>query len=217
MSARHRPERNKESAERSADHEFFPTPAWVADAVLPHILPGCIGLDAQGPLRVLDPAVGEGHLLERVRGAIEATQDRTPVLSGLEISPERAATALKKGIAVSCRDALDPEPWPQADLVILNPPFSAALAFAQRAVENRRGYQTVAMLARLAFLEAQERTAFHQTHPADVFVFSKRPGFLTQSGKTDMSAYAWFVWGPGRGGRWWVLPHAPQPSKKRAP
>jgi hypothetical protein len=38
----------------------------------------------------------------------------------------------------------------------------------------------------------------------DVYVLSKRPSF-SGNGKTDATAYAWFLFGPGRGGRWQVL------------
>ncbi len=46
--------------------------------------------------------------------------------------------------------------------------------------------------------------AFPDEFPCDVFVLSRRPSFLG-NGMTDSSAYAWFVWGPGRGGRWSLL------------
>jgi hypothetical protein len=35
-----------------------------------------------------------------------------------------------------------------------------------------------------------------------------RPSF-TPDGKTDSAAYAWLVWGPGRGGRWFAPMEAP--------
>jgi hypothetical protein len=86
----------------------------------------------------------------------------------------------------------------------MNPPYSQAKAFVQRAISEaapNRG--TVAALLRLAFMEGQARAEFHKWNPSDVFVLKKRPSFA--GGRTDSCAYAWFVWGPGRGGRWQVL------------
>lgn len=97
----------------------------------------------------------------------------------------------------------------------------------------RRG--TVAMLLRMNWLASQDRMAFHRENPADLFVLSRRPSFCASlkckacgwgdvqrldalraracplcGGKvvvttSDSTEYAWFVWGPGRGGRWQIL------------
>ena len=44
--------------------------------------------------------------------------------------------------------------------------------------------------------------------PADLYPLASRPSF-TPDGKTDSAAYAWLVWGPGRGGRWFAPMEAP--------
>ena len=49
----------------------------------------------------------------------------------------------------------------------------------------------------------QDRRAFHDAHPADLYVLSRRPSFIGTG--SDTAAYAWWVWGPGRGGRYQVL------------
>lgn len=56
------------------------------------------------------------------------------------------------------------------------------------------------------------RADFHRRHPSDVFVLPRRPSFT--GGGTDATEYAWFVWGPGRGNRWYVLTIDNQRGKK---
>jgi hypothetical protein len=105
-----------------------------------------------------------------------------------------------------CGDALSGEldsEWYQPDTVIMNPPFSLGLSFVEYALSHTRRGATIVALLRLAFLEGQGRAELHRKHPSDVYVLPKRPSFTGKG--TDSSAYGWFVWGPGRGGRWQVL------------
>lgn len=203
-------QQNEESKARKADGEFFATPAWVTDAILPFVQ-----FQAQGStdIVVCDPCVGEGAILERVR-EWGAGWHAPPSLSGIELHEGRALTAgQKRDIAVRCADALVVD-WGKPSLVIMNPPFSLTQAFAEKALREVRPGGTVAMLARLAFLESAERYDFHRAHPSDAYVFASRPGFLSSSGDTDMSAYAWFAFGPGRGNRWYPLAPTPEALAK---
>lgn len=176
-----------------ADLDYYPTPASAVLPILPFLSPG---------RAVLDPACGRGELL--------AHFDRRTKL-GIELDPTRAAdTRRAPGVkSVTCGDALV-EGWPDADLVICNPPFSHSLEFARRAVEwasSGRG-RTAAILLRLSFLESEERREFHRAAPSDVYVLANRPKFRpNRHGKmaTDSVTCAWFVWSPGGGGRWRVL------------
>jgi hypothetical protein len=173
------------TAER-APHDFYPTPPWCVRAIL-NFLP------VVGP--VLDPAAGDGAILRVVRDAWGVQT------IGYDIDEAR----IIGGSACVRRDALAPEPWAEAPLVIMNPPFSHAQAFVERAIREvaaRRG--TIAALLRLAFLASKRRYVLHEEHPSDVFVMPDRPSF-TKDGQTDRYDYAWFVWGPDRGARWRVL------------
>ena len=125
---------------------------------------------------------------------------------GIELDPARAETAREFVDQVFCGDALAVE-WPEADIAIFNPPFTHAREFAWKAIDWRALDQrrTVAMLARLTFAESKARRELHQEHPSDVYVLSERPRFRGDTKGTDSVTCAWFVWGPGRGGRWWVL------------
>lgn len=150
---------------------------------------------------ILDPCCGTGAMVMRVAKELGGQA------LGIEVDEKRPMTRADWVVApdgaVQVRDALSPEPWPRADLIITNPPFSLAMEFVRRALKERHE-RTVAMLLRLAFAASKVRAEFHRANPSDVFVLSKRPSF-TSDGKSDSADYAWFVWGPGRGGRWAVL------------
>ena len=168
---------------RHAD-DFYRTPAEVTRQCIRKV----VGWRING-LSVLDPSAGDGAILDVAKefGARGV---------GLEIDGGRALAAAAKGHVISIADALMTS-WPEADLLIGNPPFSYALEFATRAAEwSRRHERQAALLLRLAFLESVGRVKFHREYPADVHVLAKRPSF-TENGKSDSCAYAWFVWSPG--------------------
>lgn len=175
--------RNVEGHERHADDDYA-TPAWCVRAVLPHLASST----------VLDPCCGHGALLD-----IVADEWKVPTF-GIELDAARAKLA-KSRHAVARDDALKVE-WPSA-LVITNPPYNLAEEFIRKALARKTAFDA-AFLLRLNFLGSQKRAQFHRDNPSDVFVLPRRPSF-TPDGKTDATEYAWFVWGPGRGGRWKML------------
>lgn len=176
--------------------DFYKTPRWTFDALRPHL---------HSYSSVFDPCCGEGHLLDAacmgatyLRG-IELDRDRARHAEAwLERAYEHAATDIRQGDALTAG-------WHVADLLVLNPPFSKALDFVVRAIDWSKQHRAdAAVLLRLGWMAGQKRKAIHVANPSDVFVLSKRPSFTGDS-KTDGTEYAWFVWGPGRGGRWSVL------------
>lgn len=180
--------------QRNAD-DFYRTEHHVTRGVLRHL--------TRGP--ILDPCCGDGAILDAAK---ETWGLSTMQLCGIEIDEPRGMATREKGYVCGVRDALHETSWPHEwrRLIITNPPFSLAEDFVRRALAEAKPVGgTVAMLLRLAFLESVKRGAFHKEHPSDVYVLSKRPSF-TEDGKTDSCAYAWFVWGPDRGGRWGVIP-----------
>ena len=86
------------------------------------------------------------------------------------------------------------------DLVVSNPPFCEATAWARALLEHGTQWQTVALLVRVGWY----RAAAHALPPCDLHLLDPRPSF-TPDGRTDGSEYAWCIWGPGRGGRCSVL------------
>lgn len=163
-------------------HDFFPTPPAVTRAFI-EACPLPDGLWCE-------PAAGAGDIVRAV-GPREGwcTYDIRDV-------PNPGSV-----IHLPCTDFLQEDDERDFDVIITNPPFSLAEEFVRKA---RKKATHVAMLLRLAFLETRRREQLHAEHPSDVYVLSRRPSF-TNNGATDSCAYAWFVWGPGRGGRWQIL------------
>jgi hypothetical protein len=171
--------------------DFYGTPAWVTDLILPFLpLAGTI----------VEPSCGDGAILARV-----AIARPRGCLRGFELNPERAEQARVRVPSAEVRTG-DFLHWAEHNtiddvgLIIGNPPFTFAQEFVEACIglaAPTRG--TVAMLLRLAFIESEERACFHAAHPSDVYPLANRPSFTGDG--TDSAAYGWFVWGPGRGGR----------------
>ena len=102
---------------------------------------------------------------------------------------------------MSTADALKTRPSAVPKLVIMNPPFSRGLDFVRAAIGWADGTGTVAALMRLGMLGAEKRTDFWRDNAADVHVIVPRPSF-TGDGGSYSGDFAWFVFGPGRGGTW---------------
>lgn len=185
-------------AERSPA-DFYPTPLWATQALLTAIPDLAAGVWCE-------PAVGNGAIVRAVEAVRPGRQrwivgDLRPqaIDEITELSGVIDEVALGDFASKSCASLLS-----GADVYITNPPFSLAEGFARALIERAapKG-ATVALLLRLAFLESASRIPFHDKHPSDIYPFATRPSF-SPDGKTDSSAYAWFVWGPGRGRRWFA-------------
>jgi hypothetical protein len=159
------------------ENDFYETPPWCTRAILPFLPPGYY----------LDAGTGSGAILREVLAA-----GRSCV--GIESDSKFSSPS------IMCGDFFDIKPNIY-DVVIGNPPFLKAQEFAEHGI---RVAKTCALLLRLNWLASKRRIGFHREHPADVFVLSKRPSF-TGNGKTDATEYAWFLWGEGRGNRWFLL------------
>lgn len=185
-------------AER-APFDFYPTPAWATKALLAACpdLPGGLWCE---------PAIGDGAI---VRAVEEARPGRQTWIAA-DIRPEAVASLAgieeaRRGAVLIVDFTLGVQTLAGCAVYITNPPFILAEAFARECLKLAAPQgATVALLLRLAFLETATRAPFHVEHPADIYPFATRPSFVVD-GKTDSTAYAWWVWGPGRGGRW----HAP--------
>lgn len=128
------------------------TPAPLARFLARRALDVLDAVDAEGehagPLIALDPACGDGALLDALRS--EAGSAREVELHGVDID----ATAVARGAArlgpsarVTCGDFLcddTPAPSPRPDLVIANPPYVRTQALGPvRAAELRRRFGLV--------------------------------------------------------------------------
>lgn len=184
-----------------AEGDYYRTPAWAIEAVLPHLDERYI---------VLDPGCGDGAIGE----AVHARWPKS-VLYGVELDSQLADGARGTGayheviVGDYVRGDFDS---PTAGLIIGNPPYSLAMQFVERAFDLIRATEwsgTVCFLLRLSWLASSKRRDFHRQNPADIFVLPRRPSFTGRG--TDSCDYAWFRWqlhdrgGIQGGGRWVVL------------
>jgi SAM-dependent methyltransferase len=191
---------------KRAKGDFYETPAWCVEEILPF-------LPLEGAGLVLDAGAGTGA----ISAAIAAKFPNLEIL-GVEKNPELVAQARARGLysAEFHEGDFERDTFDAPDVIVMNPPYSRALEFFQRALAVVKRGGTVAVLLRAAFASGKGRREFHAKHPLDLHFLARRPSFT--GGGTDATEYAWFVSGPGRGGRWFVLPcHRPVKGKaKRA-
>lgn len=155
--------------------DFYPTPRWLTKAILPYVVAPHI------PMRILEPACGEGAISELVRAEYPNV-----TVTAFDIAPPLSV------------DFLTEPPDASYDLIITNPPYLLAQEFIERAMLWRACERShVAMLLRLNFLGSQKRGAWLRAHTPSVYVSPRRPSF-SADGKTDATEYAWFIWGAER-------------------
>lgn len=173
------------------ENDFYETPDSAIDGMLPFIPEWCTSF--------LDPCAGNGVLLRRMVGerrGFEVDRLRADRMGYVQMD------ALASGEGLS---------WRVSDskyCVVMNPPFSLAEEFCDRAIWETRAHGagrihdgTVIALMRLSMLASRRREPFWERYNrCDVHVLAARPSFT--GGGTDAYDYAWFVWGPSATGRW---------------
>jgi len=168
--------------QRSEPHDSlddFPTPPWATRALCEFLQAEVCDLSA---LTAREPAANRGHMVKPLREYFASVE---------------ASDVHDYGAGFPVADYLFPEPLPQVDWTITNPPFKLAEQFITRALStSRRG---VAMIVRSAFLEGIGRydRLFSHHRPAFVMQFAERvvmhKGRLAPEGSTA-TAYCWIVW-----------------------
>jgi hypothetical protein len=146
------------------DNDYYPTPITCIDPLLAR-------LSLRDDMTVLEPCRGKARMV----------YDRVP------LPPERKLWAeIDDGI-----DYLYAE-FGHVDLIITNPPFSLALEFLTKSLQEA---DTVCYLLRLGFLGSQGRHNFWKDNPLThlgVLSAKGRPSFTGDG--TDNSEYGWFIW-----------------------
>lgn len=192
---------------KRAKGDFYETPTWCIDAILPHLLP----IEVPGTL-IVDAGAGTGAIAARI-----ASRTPSAEVVGVEKNGDHVEAARARGLYSAEFVTADFEKWtPETgtpDLVVMNPPYSRAVEFVNHALSIVKRCGTVAALLRLSWLAGKSRRDFHKRHAADVYVLTKRPSF-TGNGATDACDYAWFVWGPDRGNRWYPLNYDDKAKRK---
>lgn len=177
---------------KRAANDFYETPSWLADALFAEIRG-----DGFRPKAVYEPGYGRGALSAGARRAFGA-ELRVHGCDLAEPAPriddeyrwdlDEQPTTFMPG------DFLTAEPigdHRDCGLIVMNPPFSLAREFIDRALEiNTRA--CVAALLRLNMLGAEYRAAWWRSLPlSGVWVTPKRPSFTGKG--TDATEYAWFL------------------------
>lgn len=164
--------------------EYFPTPPWATRALMVHVLGKIHSPLSHCGWTALDPACGEGHMVEPLR-------EYFGHVFGADIHDYGAGYPVVDFLDRS-RDV------PAVDFVITNPPFSAAVDFVARCLDSavKRG---VAIFQRLSWWESEGRyrDLFGPRPPHVVAPFVERVPLV--KGRWDPAAstatsYAWFVW-----------------------
>ncbi|HEU4752493.1 MAG TPA: methyltransferase [Armatimonadota bacterium] len=167
--------------------DFFPTPPWATRALCKHVLrmyPGGSSLTS-----VWDPACGDGAMVGPLREYFGTV---------------RGSDVADYGVGFDVADFLFPDPKPQVDWIITNPPFRLGREFAETALKHAR--IGVALLVRTAFLESRDRLPlFTRSRPWRIAQFVERvtmvKGRLDPKASTA-TAYCWIVWRQD-----WDAPH----------
>jgi hypothetical protein len=151
--------------------DAYQTPGYCVDALLPFIAWPKVG-------SFLEPCRGAGAIYGRVSAARK---------EWCEISEGR--------------DYLTARYPARFDLIITNPPFSRAMEFLIKSLDEA---DTVIYLMRVNMLGAKKRRDFwNRRPPSHLFPLAKRPSF--KGNGTDATEYAWFAWDRGgliRADRW---------------
>lgn len=218
---------------RHAD-DFYITPAWVVEAILPHL---------KTPRAVLDIGCGTGAIGRVLRQAYPLAR-----IGGVEKDAARARNAFNnEAYSMVAEDDWLATAKPGqayragafddrailvsggADLIISNPPFKLALRFLVAALERVKPGGEVAFLLPAQWDQETNECAdgFKRERGRFLDRLQKdgREGFgkyavegriaFKGDGATDRIAYAWFVFGPGHGGVYRRVPtYAPETIKQ---
>jgi len=190
-----------------ARQDFYRTPAWATEAIVPVVRKGLSTRDRvvgkiprEEHWTILDAGAGDGAITRVVAAAFPESS-----VKGIELD-RKLVDAASLPILFEGDFFFEGREWEsEVDAIVMNPPFSQAREFVERAlsvVEERDG--VVVALLRLAWMAGKSRAPFHREHPSDVYVLPRRPSFTGVG--TDSADYGWFVWRHGQiGGRWRVL------------
>lgn len=170
--------------------DFYETPKPSVRPLMREVVQYLDGLDPT----ILDPGCGRGRLLKEAY-----SWTGSEYLTGIELDPERAATARDRlSACILDTDFLswNPELVGRGfDFIVCNPPFSLAQEFTDTILRRWHGPSTIsAVLLRLSFLASQKRYEWWRSLPSPKLrVLSYRPSFT--GGGTDMTDYCWMLWG----------------------
>lgn len=197
---------------KDVDADNYPTETWAVDRFLEEWK----DLLNVGP-RWLEPAVGDGVLIDRVnnaRSGIEWTacdiRDTSPALAKVGLAPGDIHIGNFFELPEFQVDGNI-----RYDVVMMNPPFYLTVDFVARCL---RIAKVVIMFQSLNFSGSQDRNKWIRANTPDVYTLPDRTCH-TGDGKSDSVYPAWHVWGPHppvQVGEYRVLDHTPLAVRRRA-
>lgn len=150
--------------------DYYPTPPEVTAALMDF-------LQLPKETNIWEPACGDGRMADTLR----------------RLGYSVLATDIQTG-----QDFLT-MPFPGADWIITNPPFSLAEEFIERAWQHKRPF---AFLLKAHYWNAKSRLPlFERIQPQWVLPLTWRPNFRanpTEKRESPVLDFAWCVWTPGR-------------------
>ena len=178
--------------------DFYPTPADKVQHGLELVqqdLRESLGTGLRTDPRILDPGAGDG-----VWGRECAKLWPDSYLVGVELREGCYDPRYDHWITGDFHDpnVLATSAHEEFDLVVGNPPYRHATHFVEKSLSLLRHGGRLLFLLRLAFLESQKRGTglFLKSPPKRVVVCMRRPSF-TGDGKTNSTAFAFFLWEKG--------------------
>lgn len=160
---------------KSRERDLYETPEWCLKALHDNV-----GANDLGPKSiVLDPSAGSGNIVRFFRGKILGVR-------GIEIDANTASDpSISIGNALAC-------PWhSDASAIVMNPPYTHARQFVEKALQTKLPMFALLRLNWIAPRKSKDiLDAFGMPK---IIVLSSRPSF-TNDGRTDAAEYAWFCW-----------------------
>jgi hypothetical protein len=158
----------RDSGYARKERDLYETPAWVTEALLPHI-GKCLSL--------WEPAAGSGKMARSLcaGGHRVATSD----------IHEDHLDFLERG-----------KIYDELNGIVTNPPYVLAQEFIEHALDLMRPYGFVAMLLRTDFDHAKTRQNLFANHRAFAkkVVLTKRIQWFENSKGSPSFNHAWFIW-----------------------
>ena len=177
---------------RKSTTDNYETPAWATEALILQLQE----LEIDIPSKILDPCAGRGAIDAEIKRLLPSADVRGADIR--EITMRKAIfcyVPLKFGV-----DFLnDPPAFPEAEAVIMNPPFTLADEMVLKAL-SMPSVRLVCCLQRTQYMEGQKRfDRLFKDHPeSEIFHFISRVS-MEQEGRarlisSGMMTFSWFVW-----------------------
>jgi hypothetical protein len=207
---------------RSKRHpdDYYPTPAWLVQALLRHL--EAIGAGSTGELLrslrpsyrvVLDPGAGKGALAAGVEAAALARGERNAGITAVEVNADfcrelqeqHPTWRVEQGdfFAWAAHERADFAGRRDWHLIVTNPPFGRWQEWVDACLGLVDKNGLLCVLAFANVLGAQSRAAWWREHRPEMVLFSpRRPQYREDSSNGDPRDTCWIVWrGPGSSSR----------------